>query len=124
MKSPHRKVMLHTLGCKINQYDTNFMVSCLRREGHEVVTGSSEADVVVINTCTVTGRTDYKGRQLVRKAIHQKRGEGPLTGTVAPLSLHFITLIALCCPLGKRAPLRAGKAFQGKSRKESIVLSY
>jgi threonylcarbamoyladenosine tRNA methylthiotransferase MtaB len=63
--------MLVTLGCKINQYDTNSMVSSLRREGHGVVTKASEADVIVINTCTVTGRTDYKGRQLVRKAIHQ-----------------------------------------------------
>jgi threonylcarbamoyladenosine tRNA methylthiotransferase MtaB len=65
----HRKVMLVTLGCKINQYDTNAMVSSLRGKGHEVVDKPADADVIVINTCTVTGRTDYKGRQLVRKAI-------------------------------------------------------
>jgi threonylcarbamoyladenosine tRNA methylthiotransferase MtaB len=68
---PGRKVMLVTLGCKINQYDTNSMVSLLRQAGHETVADASEADVIVINTCTVTGRTDYKGRQLVRKAIHE-----------------------------------------------------
>ncbi len=68
-----RRVMLVTLGCKINQYDTNAMVSSLRAEGHRVVTEPSGADVIVINTCTVTGRTDYKGRQLVRKVIHQNR---------------------------------------------------
>jgi len=70
---PHRNVMLVTLGCKINQYDTNSMVSCLRGEGHGVVDEPADADVIVINTCTVTGRTDYKGRQLVRKAILQNR---------------------------------------------------
>jgi threonylcarbamoyladenosine tRNA methylthiotransferase MtaB len=70
---PNRNVMLVTLGCKINQYDTNSMVSCLRGEGHDVVEEPADADVIVINTCTVTGRTDYKGRQLVRKAILQNR---------------------------------------------------
>ena len=73
MTHPHRKVMLVTLGCKINQYDTNSMVSCLRGKGHGVVDEPADADVIVINTCTVTGRTDYKGRQLVRKAILQNR---------------------------------------------------
>jgi len=73
MKSSARNVMLVTLGCKINQYDTNSMVSSLRRGGHGIVDEASDADVIVINTCTVTGRTDYKGRQLVRKAIHQNR---------------------------------------------------
>ncbi len=63
--------MLLTLGCKINQYDTNAMVSALHRRGHGIVTDPAEADVIVVNTCTVTGRTDYKGRQLVRKAIHR-----------------------------------------------------
>jgi threonylcarbamoyladenosine tRNA methylthiotransferase MtaB len=61
--------MLVTLGCKINQYDTHAMASALSRAGHQVVKRPSEADVVVINTCTVTGRTDYKGRQLIRKAV-------------------------------------------------------
>jgi len=68
---PTRRVMLVTLGCKINQYDTNAMASSLKQEGHSIVEKPSEADVTVINTCTVTGRTDYKGRQLIRKAIHQ-----------------------------------------------------
>jgi len=68
---PIRKVALVTLGCKINQYDTNAMTSSLEQAGHCIVKRPSEADVVVINTCTVTGRTDYKGRQLIRKAIHQ-----------------------------------------------------
>lgn len=73
MKQTNRNVMLVTLGCKINQYDTNSMVSCLRGDGHGVVDEPADADVIIINTCTVTGRTDYKGRQLVRKAIHQNR---------------------------------------------------
>lgn len=71
MTHPGRRVMLETLGCKINQYDSNAVISSLRREGHEIVRDPSAADVIVINTCTVTGRTDYKGRQIVRKAIHQ-----------------------------------------------------
>ncbi len=66
-----RKIMLVTLGCKINQYDSNAMISSLRREGHGIVTEPSEADVIVVNTCTVTGRTDYKGRQLVRKSVQR-----------------------------------------------------
>jgi len=73
VKQTNRNVMLVTLGCKINQYDTNSMVSCLRGDGHGVVDEPADADVIIINTCTVTGRTDYKGRQLVRKAIHQNR---------------------------------------------------
>jgi threonylcarbamoyladenosine tRNA methylthiotransferase MtaB len=71
MTHPNRKVAFVTLGCKINQYDTNAMASSLEQAGHCIVERPSEADVAVINTCTVTGRTDYKGRQLIRKAIHQ-----------------------------------------------------
>ena len=71
MNDPDRKVLLVTLGCKINQYDTNAMASALKCHGHGLAETASEADVIVINTCTVTGRTDYKGRQLIRKAVHQ-----------------------------------------------------
>jgi len=62
-------VALFTLGCKINQYDSNSIVADLKARGHTLTTRMSEADVILVNTCTVTGRTDYKGRQLVRRAV-------------------------------------------------------
>lgn len=65
-----RKVALATLGCKINQYDTNSLIAAVRGQGHEIVSDPSLAEVVVVNTCTVTGRTDYKGRQLIRRVLH------------------------------------------------------
>jgi threonylcarbamoyladenosine tRNA methylthiotransferase MtaB len=88
---PGRKVALVTLGCKINQYDTNAMASSLKQEGHRIVEEPSEADVTLINTCTVTGRTDYKGRQLIRKAIHQNPSAVIIaTGCYAQVQAHRI----------------------------------
>lgn len=66
-----RKVALLTLGCKINQYDSNSMASGIETRGHVIVSDASEADVIVINTCTVTGKTDYKCRQLIRRAVEE-----------------------------------------------------
>lgn len=94
VNQPRRRVMLVTLGCKINQYDTNAMTSSLRSEGHGTVSDPSEADVIVINTCTVTGRTDYKGRQLVRKAAHQNPSAVIIvTGCYAETQAHKIAEI-------------------------------
>ena len=64
-----RRVALVTLGCKINQYDTNSMAAGMKRRGHQIVSDLTEADVIVLNTCTVTGKTDYKDRQQIRRAV-------------------------------------------------------
>ncbi len=69
-----RRVALYTLGCKINQYDTHSIAARLAAAGHTVVSRMADADVILVNTCTVTGRTDYKGRQLVRRAVQQNPG--------------------------------------------------
>jgi len=66
-----RQVALLTLGCKINQYDTNSLIADLEFQGHTVVSNPVLAEVVVVNTCTVTGKTDYKGRQLIRRVRHE-----------------------------------------------------
>jgi len=66
-----RKVAVVTLGCKINQYDSSGLAAGAESAGHTVVKDPAEADVIVVNTCTVTGKTDYKGRQLIRKMIHE-----------------------------------------------------
>lgn len=66
-----KKVAFYTLGCKVNQYDTEAMLSIFEKEGYEVVEFDDFADVYVINTCTVTNLSDRKSRQAIRKAKHQ-----------------------------------------------------
>ena len=60
-------VAFHTLGCKVNQYDTQAMLELFRQAGYAVVPFDQEADVYVVNTCTVTGTGDKKSMQLTRR---------------------------------------------------------
>ena len=62
-----KTVAFHTLGCKVNQYDTQAMLELFRAAGYEIVPFDGEADVYVINTCTVTGTGDKKSMQLTRR---------------------------------------------------------
>ena len=57
----------HTLGCKVNQYDTQAMEELLSAAGYQTVPFSSDADVYLVNTCTVTGTGDKKSLQTVRR---------------------------------------------------------
>ncbi len=59
---------VHTLGCKVNQYDSEALAGLFRRSGYRVVDFSAPADVYIINTCTVTSESDRKSRQLIRRA--------------------------------------------------------
>lgn len=61
-------VSFFTLGCKVNQYETEAMAEIFKSSGYDVVGFDEYADVYVINTCTVTGRGDMKSRQEIRKA--------------------------------------------------------
>lgn len=62
-----RRVVITTLGCKSNQYDSSALEDMMTEHGHSVVPLPGPADACVINTCTVTGRTDSESRQLIRK---------------------------------------------------------
>ena len=62
------KVAFSTLGCRVNQYESEAMAEKFIREGYEVVDFSEIADVYVINTCTVTNMGDKKSRQIISKA--------------------------------------------------------
>ena len=62
------KVAFHTLGCKVNQYETEAMKENFRDRGYFVVDENDFADVYVINTCTVTNLADRKSRQFIRRA--------------------------------------------------------
>ena len=63
-----RKVAFYTLGCKVNQYETDSMRAMFDNAGFEVVDFSEGADVYVINTCTVTAMGDKKSRQIISTA--------------------------------------------------------
>ena len=57
-----------TLGCKVNQYETNAMKQKMIEAGYEIVEFEETADVYVVNTCTVTNMSDRKSRQMIRRA--------------------------------------------------------
>lgn len=71
-------VAFHTLGCKVNQYDTQAMLEQFRAAGYAVVPFDQDADVYVVNTCTVTGTGDKKSMQITRRL----RREHPLSEIV------------------------------------------
>lgn len=62
-------VALYTLGCRLNQYETDAIREQFVMRGFDVVPYSDSADVYVVNTCTVTANADYRGRQMLRRAI-------------------------------------------------------
>ena len=63
-----KKAAIHTLGCKVNQYESEAMAELLQQDGYEIVPFDSTADCYLINTCTVTSLSDRKSRQMIRRA--------------------------------------------------------
>ena len=63
-----RRAALHNLGCKVNAYETDAMQQMLEEAGYEIVPFSEEADVYIINTCSVTNMADRKSRQMIHRA--------------------------------------------------------
>ncbi len=61
------KIAFHTLGCKVNQYETQALKEKFVQRGHEIVEDDAFADAYIINTCTVTGLSDRKSRQFIRR---------------------------------------------------------
>jgi MiaB-like protein len=66
-----RKAALHNLGCKVNSYETEAMTQLLKKAGYEIVSFQDQADVYIINTCSVTNMADRKSRQMLHKAKKQ-----------------------------------------------------
>ncbi|WP_158735055.1 tRNA (N(6)-L-threonylcarbamoyladenosine(37)-C(2))-methylthiotransferase MtaB [Alteribacillus sp. YIM 98480] len=64
-------VAFHTLGCKVNHYETEAIWQLFKNEGYEKTEFEKRADVYVINTCTVTNTGDKKSRQVIRRAVRK-----------------------------------------------------
>ena len=63
----NKKVAFCTLGCKVNQYETNAMVQEFTKNKYDIVEFNEKADIYIVNTCTVTNMADRKSRQMLRK---------------------------------------------------------
>ncbi len=73
------RAALHNLGCKVNAYELDIIQQKLQEKGYEIVPFDSEADIYIVNTCTVTNIADRKSRQM----LHQARKRNPAAVVVA-----------------------------------------
>lgn len=67
----NQKIASYALGCKVNQYESEAIAELFAEKGYDVVSIEDQADVYIINTCTVTNFGDKKSRQLIRKVKRQ-----------------------------------------------------
>lgn len=75
-----RKVAFKTLGCRLNQYETDALASQFQGNGYQLVPFESEADVYVINSCTVTHQSDHKSRNFISQ-VNQRNKDSVLVVT-------------------------------------------
>ena len=87
-----KKVAIHTLGCKANQLESSIMADDLLKAGYEIVKFKEIADIYIINSCTVTGKSDSESRYAIRQA---KRRNGSakiiITGCYAQIAAQELT---------------------------------
>ncbi len=75
-----KKVSFFTLGCKVNAYDSTYMQELFLNNGYTIADFGEPVDIVVVNTCTLTGTADKKSRSIVRRAA--KTGKVIVAGEV------------------------------------------
>ena len=88
-----KTVALHTLGCKVNQYDTQAMRERFEQAGYRTAEFDGQADIYVVNTCTVTGTGDKKSMQIIRRCHRQNpQAQIVVTGCLAQRAADELTL--------------------------------
>jgi threonylcarbamoyladenosine tRNA methylthiotransferase MtaB len=121
------KIALATLGCKTNQSDAASLKAELLFRGHEIVSFQQSADVYIIHTCTVTQKTDYQSRQLIRRAI-AKNPEARIIATgcyaqLSPESLRAIPGVDLVVGIGEREKIPELVTLKTKLREARLLSS-
>lgn len=117
------KVKFHTLGCKVNQYETQEMLESCLRCGLTAARHDASADIVVINTCTVTHKTDTQSLALVRKARRENRGAFiVVTGCLAERDADAIRAVPqVDCVIGNKHKARITEFIRSNRRFSSLL---
>ena len=99
--SEQKTVAFHTLGCKVNQYDTQAMRERFEQAGYRTTEFDGQADIYVVNTCTVTGTGDKKSMQIIRRCHRQNpQAQIVVTGCLAQRAADELTLPGVRLVLG------------------------
>lgn len=118
-----KRIAFHTLGCKLNQYETDSIASQFRREGYTIVPFEERADCYVINSCTVTNKADRKSRNALNRAVRQ--ADSGLDSSVAEASeKEGIVLLTGCSVDNNRDAYEASRAtYLVDNKRKSHVFS-
>ena len=119
------RVAITTLGCKTNQFESAAMIESLEREGFSVVPFDSVADVYLINTCTVTARTDAESRKLIRR-VKRRNPEARVVVTgcyaqVSPEQLAAMSEVGLI--IGNEEKRRLAELLKSKSTSQRVIVA-
>lgn len=109
-----KKIQILTLGCKVNQYESAAFATAFREGGAELVKRNETADLIVVNTCAVTGSAGAQSRQVIRQAMRRSpQARIIITGCYAELAVEEL----------RRDPLIAARtvAFIGNSEKHHLA---
>ena len=79
-----KRAAFHTLGCKVNAVETEQLIESFLLKGYEIVPFKEDADVYIINTCTVTHVSDRKSRAMIRRAV--KRNPAAIVAAIGCLA--------------------------------------
>lgn len=87
-----KKVAFKTLGCRLNQFETDSIVTDFHKAGYEIVPFESDADVYVVNTCTVTNQSDQKSKNTINQAVRfaDNRGLTIVTGCMVTSQREYL----------------------------------
>ncbi|MEN6348517.1 MAG: tRNA (N(6)-L-threonylcarbamoyladenosine(37)-C(2))-methylthiotransferase MtaB [Syntrophomonas sp.] len=105
-----RTVAFHTLGCKVNQVETEKIKEDFLFKGYEIVDFDQLADIYILNTCTVTHVSDRKSRAMLRRAVRKN-----------PLALVVVTGCAAQLNAGQLAEIEGVDLIVGNSQKENLA---
>ena len=84
------KVGFYTLGCKVNAYETEFLINEFKKKNYEIVDFDSQADIYIINTCSVTNTSDQKSRKIIRQACKNKNAIVVVMGCYSQMNSDII----------------------------------
>ncbi len=117
-----KRIAVHTLGCKVNQYDSEAMLELFEKEGYAPVPIDEEAEVYLVNTCTVTGTGDQKSLKLIRK-IGREHPDADIivAGCLAQREVEKVTLPGVRVILGNQRRSEVVSLLKEAREKAAVV---